>query len=147
AWALISSSRAMPNWRAPRAACWRRAAESSRLLHLARTRIRRVVIVLLARQPIDHVAAHVCARRAHGRNESRVDQLDVDVVAAIAPVFFDPLLEAARAVICAEIVIHHLIHLHSRPALPARSSLGAARFRFFGLRGMAPGKPVRTQGC
>ena len=65
---------------------------------------------LARRQTIKHVAAHVGARRSHGRSETALKKLHFHSAAASAPKFLYALLQAPSAVGVAEIV-RFVIHL------------------------------------
>src|SRR5262249_26469268 len=101
------------------AAFWRPARSPKRQARLrdfhqaARTRADTFggLVLLARRQAVDHVATHVRPRRAHRRDEASFDKLHFDVIAALAPVFLNPLLKAPGAVHIAEIVIHSAYHL------------------------------------
>jgi hypothetical protein len=66
----------------------------------------RFTLALAAWESIDHIRSHIGSCGAHGRHESCFDQLDVDGVTAIAPIFFNQTRKTFRAIFRAEVVEH-----------------------------------------
>ena len=66
----------------------------------------RFTLALAAWESIDHIRSHIGACGAHGRHEPCFDQLDVDGVTAIAPIFFNHTRKTFRAIFRAEVVEH-----------------------------------------
>lgn len=78
------------------------------------------------REAVHHVASDVGACRAHGGDERRFNQPDVDIKTALLPVFFDARLQTTSAVNIAEVCVHAGLLLHSPHPHPHRTSVSSS---------------------
>ena len=59
-----------------------------------------------ARKAIDHIRSHISASGAHGGHKASFDELNVDGVAAITPVFLNHTRKTFRAIFRAKVIEH-----------------------------------------